>query len=170
MNKKLFFIQAEEIVSKTKDITMEDFNVLYNLSISNTPFSKGSNFVDQLVKKMSGITSTDPLISWNFLATEVGKAILKVKFEIGSDLLFVPDVVKLLGKTRQHVSNLLSSQEIKSEKREGKVFTHDVYVHEYLVNQGIETIRSIEKNKEFTYDEAVEKIINSGYEREEEYK
>lgn len=167
MNKEMFFKQANEILCKTKDLTMEDFELLYSYAISNKSRSKGIEIADVIVQKLAGHTTSDVLISWDFLSTEVGKALLKVRFEIGSDILFLNDIVKLTGTSKAAVSKAMSSGVLECERRDGKVFTKEIYVKQYLSKKGVKVMQ---ENKEISYDEAIEQIVNPGYEREKEYK
>lgn len=37
------------------------------------------------------------MVSWEFLSSEIGRALLKAKFEVGNDVYFIMDLAKSWG-------------------------------------------------------------------------
>lgn len=167
MNKDRYFQEVEELIKKNKNVTREDFELLY-LAVSGININSDIEFLaDKIVKSLSNDTFTETLVSWRFLQTEVGRAIIKAKFDVKNEIYLTSDLSEITGYSRAFISQEMKAGNIKFEKRKGTVFFRENDVKEYLSKKGID---KVEKENELKYKELKEKLINGGFEREADYK
>lgn len=167
MNKDKYFEEVEELIKNNKNVSKEDFELLF-LAVSGVNIHGDIEFLaDRIVKDLSSDTFKEVLVSWQFLQTEVGRAIVKAKFNVGNEIYLTSDLCEITGFSRAFISQEMKAGNIKYEKRKGTVFFRENDVKEYLSKKGID---KIDKENELKYRELKEKLINGDFEREADYK
>ncbi|AGK96668.1 hypothetical protein [Clostridium pasteurianum] len=167
MNKDKYFEEVRELVKMNKNINKEDFELLF-LVVSGVDVEVNADFLtDKIVKSLSIPYSTEILISWGFLQTEVGRALIKAKFNLSNEIYFISDLVELTGFTKSMISKEIAAGNINYEKRGGKIFFRANDVKEYLAKKGID---KVEKENTLKYETIKEKLIGGDFERETDYK
>lgn len=149
-----------------------DFDLLFKLAIGEEIEIDRDYLVEKIVRDLfyNGIT-IELMIPWGFLQTEIGKAILYLKFGIDNSVYFANDIAKMLGISKQQVLKDVKSVDgnapkLRGTKRDGN-WTFDVdAVREYIKLKGK---GELEELKKLMYEEMKEKIISSQFEREEPY-
>lgn len=165
MDKDLYFNEVNELVEQNNKLDKIDFKLLYealNGKINiNTAF-----LADKIVSILSGNVFTQTMVSWEFLDSEVGKALLKAKFEIDTNIYFTTDLAEMLHCSAQNISK--EKKNIGYRKRGGIIYFMEKDVKKYLADRNKTDL--LEEKKKVTYEEAKEKLINGKFEREEDYK
>lgn len=164
VNREMFFKQVEELII-TKGIDRLDFQILFEV-VNGKDMGIEPGFVaDKIVNTLFGAYS-EQLIPWSFLQTEIGKALLLAKFEIGVDVYFVSDLVAYTEYTRQYISKEIKQGNIEHQKREGIIYFTEKAVNDYLKKKGFQTLT---ERKSIKYSEVKEKHVNGSFERESQY-
>lgn len=165
INKELFFQQVDEL-SKVKNIDRTDFELLHELLVNNSSSVDPGYLADKIVTQLSNDFYSQTMISWEFLQTPIGKALIEAKFGISNDIYFISDLAEIMGCSRQFISKEIKNENIKYEKRGGIIFFREKYVNEYLKKKSVDIL---DNNKNDKYQTSKESIINGGFEREEKY-
>jgi hypothetical protein len=170
VNKQKYFKEVEELISTSKNSNVEraDFEILYLVVTGKNTEVDGCYISDKIVNSLFHLFGTQVLISWDFLQTEVGRALIKAKFEIGNDIYFMEDLVNITGFTKQYISKQVKEEKIKGEKRKGFIYFRENEVNKFLVAKNKPDL--IKNKKQYVYEEVKETLINGGFEREVEYK
>lgn len=167
MNKDLYFAQVDELLKQNKELNKTDFQLLYEAL--NRKINIDTAFVaDKIVTTLSSNVFTETMVSWEFLSTEIGRALLKGKFEIGNNIYFASDLAEILNCSRQFVSKIVKNEEIKFHKRGGIIYFMERDVNQYLIDKNKKNL--LEEKKKITYEEAKEQLKSGGFERESDYK
>lgn len=161
IDKKKYFDQVEQLISN-KSIPYEDFKNLYDLACSDSPNHADSKpLVEKIVSAIfySGY-GNDITIPWSFFDTEIGKALLYIKFNLNiQDIYFVNDITEITGFSKQYIIREATAGKLKGTKRGGNwVFVKDD-VNNYLVKKQLKPLYSTPEET-FNYP---------GYEREVGY-
>lgn len=61
-------------------------------------------FCDDLIKKMFGTVYKEEMIPWSFFDTEIGKAIISVKYGQDPGIFFVREIAEFMEKSRQYIN------------------------------------------------------------------
>lgn len=161
MNKDRFIKEVKGFLNNNKNLNREDFETLFKFNID----TKGDNarvvFCNELIKKMFGTAYQEPLIPWSFFDTEIGKAVIKIKYDQSSDVFFVREIAEMLGKTRQYINQEIKAGSLRAYKRCGNSVIYRGDLENYLKKRGID--------EKILYKETDEKIIVPNNEREEKY-
>jgi hypothetical protein len=161
MNKDRFMKEVEGFLNNNKNLNREDFEILFKF-VNDI---KGNNsrvvFCDELIKKMFGAAYQEPLIPWNFFDTEIGKAIIKIKYGQSSDVFFVREIAETVGKSRQYINQEIQLGNLRAYKRCGNSVVYRGDLEDYLKKRGID--------EKVLYKETDEKMIIPSKEREEKY-
>jgi len=166
INKNLFFKEVEELITKNNRIDKVDFELLYSVLEEGKNEINTGFLADRIVSSLAGIFTKELLISWEFLQTEVGRALIKAKFEMSNDIYFTNDIVEITGYSKQFISQEIKSGNIEYEKRKGIIFFRESAVNKYLAKKKINILN---KKQEITYKGQIEHLISVGYEGEEKY-
>lgn len=167
IDKDLYFSEVNELLKQNSRLEKIDFQLLYEAL--NGKITVDTAFLaDKIVSILSGNVFTQTMVSWEFLSSEVGKALLKGKFEISNNIYFASDLAEILNCSRQFVSKIVKNEEIKFHKRGGIIYFMEKDVNQYLIDKNKKN--SLEEKKKFTYEEAKEQLVNGKFEREEDYK
>jgi hypothetical protein len=161
IDKSKYFEQVEQLVTN-KSIPFENFSKLYEIASSDNSNNADSSFiVDKIVNLIfySGYGS-EVTIPWSFFDTEIGKALLYVKYNLNiQDIYFVNDIADVTGFSKQYIVREASAGRIKGIKRGGNwVFLKDD-VNNYLIKKDLKSL----------YPTNEEVIIEPGFERTEGY-
>lgn len=109
----------------SKEIEMF-FYFLENLDRGKGLELKRIMFCDEFIKKLFGES-----VQWSFFDTEVGKAILKMKYgQENTGIYFSTEIAEMFGTSVQAVNKSISHGYIKSYKRNGRinvVYRDDLY-------------------------------------------
>ena len=154
--KNNYFLQVKELVSNNANLDENDFTLLYEVLQGNEGKINPGFLADKLVKELFGGMHA-PLIPWDFLETEVGKALIKVKFNYGNDILLVNDVARIVGCSKQYILKECSNENLKGEKRDGTWIIREKDLNEYLVKKGKP---SLYEKREVTYATLREEILS----------
>ena len=166
INKDLYFMELEELLNKNNNLNKDDFILLYEIVTDLTTEETGiSSLADKIVKNLSG-NIFESMISWDFLNTEIGKALIKAKFGIGNDIFFTNDLASILSCSKQFISKEIKSGNIQAKKRGGIIYFTENDIRQYLSKK--KKKMSVEK-KEIIYEETKEKFDSSHFERENNY-
>lgn len=167
MNKDLYFAQVDELLKQNKELNKTDFQLLYEAL--NGKITIDTAFVaDKVVNTLSGNVFTQTMVPWEFLNTEVGRVLLKAKFEINTNIYFASDLAEILNCSKQFISKIVKNEEIKFHKRGGIIYFMEKDIKQYLTNKNKANL--LEDKQQITYEEAKEQLKNIGFERESEYK
>lgn len=167
INKEEYFAEVDELVSKNKSLDKVDFEILYEV-LEGKKYTIDATFLaDKIVKNLSGNMFTQTMISWEFLDSEIGRALIKAKFDVGSKIYFTSDVAELMGCSRQFISKEMGDENINYHQRGGIKYFMEKDVKEYMTKKNK---LPLQEKQESTYEEIREKIISGEYERESEYK
>lgn len=167
INKDLFFKEVNELITINKSIDKTDFELLYFALIKEKGEFNVGFLADKIVKNLSGgVLTKEIMISWEFLQTEIGRALIKAKFEIGNDIYFTSDVVDITGYSKQFIGQEIKSENIEYEKRKGIIFFRESSLNRYLSKK---KINALEKKHEIVYECQKEKLVSVGFEGEEDY-
>ena len=167
MNKELYFKEVGEILKQTKDLDKSDFQLLFDAVTEKDKKIDSEFLADSIVKKLSWNMFSGTIIAWSFLETEIGRALIKAKFDLSNNIYLVSDLTQITGYTKVFISQEYKNGNIKGEKRGGTLLFTEKDVREYLSKKGI---NSLNERKNILYEETKEKLISSGFEREENYK
>lgn len=155
--------EIKNLLSSNKNLNEKDFELLLSMlnSLRDGNDVDKTSFCDNLIRKMFGsVYNNEILIPWGFFDTEIGKAIIKIKYGYeNTEIYFVRDIASILGKSRQYVSQEIQLGNLMAYKRDAKVIVYRQDLNNYLNKRGIE------KN---LYKEVEEKIIVPN-DREEKY-
>lgn len=168
INKELYFNELDELLMKNSNLDRTDFELLYEVLESKNITTDTAFLADKIVKSLSGGVFTHTMISWEFLSSEIGRALLKAKFDIANNIYFSSDLADILNCSRQFITKIIKNGDIKYQKRGGIIYFMESDVREYLLQK--KKINLINEKKEITYNEAKEKFICGNFERESEYK
>jgi len=171
MNKKIYFKEVGEIIeaNKTNDLVVKaDYELLYLVVTNQNKNVDGGFLADKIVNSFSNTLFTQVMVSWEFLQSEVGRALIKAKFEVSNDIYLVTDLVDITGYTRQYIRKAEKEGKIISEKRKGTIMFREIEVNRFLKLKNKPNL--LENQKSFVYEDAKETLINGGFGREEEYK
>lgn len=157
MNKYKFMKEVEVFLNNNKNLKKEDFKNLWELATNG---KNDNNFCDELIKKMFGIYK-EILIPWSFLDSEIGKAIIQVKYGKSSGIYFVREIAEGLDKSRQYINQEIKFGNLKGYKRCGNSIVYKEDLKDYIVKRGLDD--------KVLYKETEEKIIIPTKEREEKY-
>lgn len=167
INKELFFNEVDELITINKSIDKNDFELLYFALKKEKGEINVGFLADKIVKNLSGgIFTKEIMISWEFLQTEIGRALIKAKFEMGNDIYFTSDVADITGYSKQFIGQEIKSGNIEYEKRKGIIFFRESSLNRYLTKK---KINALEKKHEIVYECQKEKLISVGFEGEEDY-
>lgn len=170
INKKIYFKEVEELFNNNKNQNLEkaDFEILYMALIGKNKEVDLGYLADKIVKSLSADIFNKVMVSWDFLQTEIGRALIKAKFEMSNNIYFISDLAEILECSKQNISKDVNNEKIEYEKRKGIVYFRESAVNDYLAYKG--KLEAIERKKEYVYEELKEEVIGGGYEREAEYK
>lgn len=166
INKELFFKEVENLIIINNRVDKADFELLYICLTEKNSVNSGF-LADKIVGSLSGAFTNETMISWEFLQTEVGRALVKAKFEMSNDIYFISDISDITGYSKQFIGQEIKANNIEYEKRKGTVFFRESAVNKYLFKKKINILN---KKKEITYKCQIESLLSVGFEVEEEYK
>ncbi|MDD3224614.1 MAG: hypothetical protein PHX70_07915 [Clostridium sp.] len=82
----------------------------------------------------------EPIIPWSFFDTEIGKAIVKIKYgQNANNIFFIKEIAKALGKTRQYLQQEIKAGNLTAHKRCGTLIIYTNDFEEYLKKRKIDT-------------------------------
>lgn len=171
MNKELYFTEVEEIIKANKFnelVVKADFELLYLIVTNQNKEVDGGYVADKIISSLSGSFFTKVMVSWDFLQGEVGRALIKAKFQVSNDIYFSDDLVSITGYSRQYISKAIKEGKLKGEKRKGTIIFREVEVNKFLELKGKPNL--LENKKQYVYEQGKETLIVGGFEREECYK
>jgi|GEM_PF-1622927 len=155
INKELYFKQAEAI-ALDKEITKEDYIILFNIVSGRESQVNAAFIADKIITELFGTLYNEPLVPWSFYNTEIGKAILQAKFNIGIVFYNVAELCELTGYSKQYIGKEIKRENIKAEIHGKKTFFfREDDVNDYLKKKGLKTI--YERNENI-YTEEKERI------------
>lgn len=167
IDKEIYFKELEEIIGKNKNLDKADFELLYKALTTEDKIVDTGYLADKIVNDLAGTASIEPMISWEFLNTEIGRALLKAKFDLGNDIYFISDLAEMMDCSRQFISKEIKKGNIESKKRGGTIYFMESDVKEYLAKKKKNVLT---EKKETAYEEKKEKFITAKLERENDYK
>lgn len=163
LNKKKFMNEVAEVISKGKsNIDALEFELLFNTAVGAV--GNTDNIANTILEKLFLVpVMKDLLIPLSFFETEIGKAILQVKFGIEKDEIYLVDeVAAMVGVSTQYMYREAKNGNIKGEQRNKTWLFRAKDVEEYLLKKG-------KKVKKVTYEEKKEDIKLLGFENESTY-
>ncbi|AJA48422.1 hypothetical protein CPAST_c23520 [Clostridium pasteurianum DSM 525 = ATCC 6013] len=162
MNRNKYFKEVDELIKKNEDLIKEDFELLY-LSVSGVKMDVNISYLaDKIIRSLNNNVDLNVLNFWEFLQTEIGRAIVKAKFKLDNDIYFVDDVKEITGFSREFILEEIKSKNIKYEKRNSEIFFTGDNIREYL---SIKNIDKFDKEIEERYEEQRKKLINGIFKR-----
>lgn len=168
INKDKFYSQVNGLNINSLNLSMDDFNILYKAAVneldSDIDFKYIRDTIDKILNGMFSINNSlnEKVVPLNFLSTEIGKAILKVRFGLSTGIYIASDIAKLIGCSRQYIVAEAKRGNIKGEQHGVTwLFTADE-VEDYMTKKGL-------TKEKLYYPEQPENIISGGYERDAEY-
>lgn len=141
--------------NKLKNIDKKDLENLLDIVIGKDTNINPSFLADKIINDLFSLYNVEALVPWRFLETEIGKALILAKFELGNDIYFVSDLVEFTGYSKQYISKEVKQNNIQYKKKGGIIYFTEKSLNEYLRKKGIETIS---KRKEIQYKETRQNI------------
>jgi hypothetical protein len=162
MNKYKYFKEVDELIKENKNLIREDFELLY-LSVSGVKMDINVSYLsDKIIKSLNTNANINILSFWEFLQTEVGRAIVKAKFKLSNEIYFIDDVKEITGFSKEFILHEIKSKNIKYGKRNEEIFFKEDDIREYLSKKNIDTL---DKENELKYKEQRERLINGIFEK-----
>lgn len=154
INKEKFKKESKEILKKNKVLSDKDFEILLEACENEDNSIDKTLVADKFINRMFGSLYTETLIPWNFFDTEVGKVILKIKYDYEDNRTYsVKDVTRIINKSRQFVGQEIHSGKLIAYKKDGKVTIYKQDLDNYLKK------REKKHGSVNIYEEDEEKII-----------
>ncbi len=167
INKDKYYNQVNNLNIEVMNLDMNDFDILYRAASGELEDNIDFDYIRTTVNKiLRGIFSinislSELLVPLNFLDTEIGKAILKVRFGISAGVYIAADLAKLTGYSVQYITAEAKRENIKGEQRGVTWLFSADEVEKYMIKKGLWQTK-------IYYPEPEEKFIG-GYDREAEY-
>lgn len=167
LSKSKYFRQVEEIESRN-NIDRSKYQLLFDIAVGNDKLSEGPKVADEILESIFGVpVYKELLIPISFYESEIGKAILIVKFGIYNDETYISDdIVDLTGYSLQYIYKEAQCGNIKGEQRKKVWLFKGKDVDEYMEKKG----KRKSKKSNVLYEEKKEEIKSIGFEGEEKYK
>lgn len=168
VNNGEYMVQALKILLKTgdKNIKLQDFESLYAAAAGEVIQENPKALIERMVKFLFN----DGNVPWAFFNTPIGEIIGKVKFS--DDTLLLPEIADYLNYSLPYVTKLVPD-EIKAKKVSRHWLVKESDFNDWLLSKGKPSLWELKKMKggnRVKYEIEEEKIINPGFESEEEYK
>lgn len=164
INKEKFERESKEILKKNKVLSDKDFETLFKAYENRDNSIDNGLIADEFINKMFGSLYTETLIPWNFFDTEIGKVILKIKYDYEDNRTYtIKDITRIIDKSKQFVGQEIHSGKLIAYKKDGKVTIYKQDLDNYLKRRekkhGNINIYEEEEEKIITPDNGEEKFF-----------
>jgi hypothetical protein len=164
INKEKFQKESKEILKKNKALSNKDFETLFKTYENKDNSINKTLVADEFINKMFGSLYTETLIPWSFFDTEIGKLVLKIKYDYEDNRIYtIKDVTRIINKSKQFVGQEIHSGKLIAYKKDGKITIYKQDLDNYLKRrekkQGNINIYKEEEERIITPDNGEEKLF-----------